>query len=123
MRARSRATASASKLEQCRPAESERERRGAERAENDSSRSTLAEGRSHRTIGKAGNVRGRKTRVEGGESSKTRCRRTRSRKSEREIKRDKRRRDPGGKGQIRSRRDREKLERERERESERRLED
>ena len=44
----------------------ERERRGTERAEEDSTRSTLAEGRSHRTISEAGNVRGRKTRVEGG---------------------------------------------------------
>ena len=121
MRARSRATASASKLEQCGPAESKRER---EKRSRESNRSTLAEGRSHRIISEAGNVRGRKTRVEGGESSKARMRRkrTRSRKSEREINRDKRRRDPGGEGA-------DKIEagpreaRERERESERRLED
>ena len=66
----------------------ERARRRAERAENDSTCSTLAEGRSHRTISEAGKVRGRKTRVERGESSKARCsrKRTRSRKSEREKK-------------------------------------
>ena len=64
-----------------------KERRRAERIENDSTCSTLAEGRSHRTISEAGKVRGRKTRVEGGESSKTRSRRkrTRSRKSERDA--------------------------------------
>ena len=47
----------------------ERERRRAERAENDSTSPTLAEGRSHRAISEAGKVKGRKTREEGGETN------------------------------------------------------
>ena len=57
-----------------------------ERAENDSISSTLTKRRRERAISEAGKVRGRKTREEGGESSKARSRRkrTRSRKSERD---------------------------------------
>ena len=70
--------------------------------------------RSHRAISGAGNVRGRKTREEGGESSETRDAEGRERGAERVKERSRviREEEIQGKWQIRSRRDREKQERE-----------